>query len=442
MLRFFIRLSVPTLFVFAALVALGVPAASAQSLPCSATMSTNACDAYQGVQEFIGSGDGSPVAWSSSTGLWGNGTGPYWWQSAVGIGTLARYGQQTGQLGSPINNVLTRTYQANDQSGNGNFTNNYMDDTAWWGLGWLEAAQYELDVRSDQTDAGHFLSVAEHDASYINQQSKVCGGIPWSVNPTSAPHTISQATFISLAAGLASFLDASGPFQNTRKASTYLREAQSAWNWLASSGLVDTSSGKVTYDSIGSTSNCQDFAGGPVTYTQGEVADALVQLGRASGNDAYDGYAANFLNWAINPGSPDFSPFVCDSSNNNSSSNVPACTEDFLMLQDRCEIYSINCSANSNQLDVTAFKGIFIQGMSDYVSITGDTQFNTFIQDQPTALIDNNDWYGATESPPESSPCSSPTACQFGRSYARVEPPELTEGTQESALNALTAALR
>jgi hypothetical protein len=82
-----------------------------------------------------------------------------------------------------------------------------------------------------------------------------------------------------------------------------------------------------------------------------------------------------------------------------------------------------------------------MQGMSDYVSVTGDSQFNTFIQDQPTAIIDNNDWYGATESPPESPPCSSPPACQFGRSSARVEPLELTEGTQESALNALTAAL-
>jgi hypothetical protein len=167
------------------------------------------------------------------------------------------------------------------------------------------------------------------------------------------------------------------------------------------------------------------------------VADALVQLGSASGNTAYYGDAANFLNWAINPNSPDLSPFVCDSSNNNSSSSVPSCTEAFLMLQDRCEIYSINCSANSNQADVTAFKGLFMQSMSDYASITGDPQFTTFMQDQTTAIIENNDWYGGTGSPP----CSSPTACQFGRSWARVEPLELTEGTQESALNALTAAL-
>jgi hypothetical protein len=53
--RFFVRLSLPVLVVLAALAALGVAAASAQSLPCSTTMSTDACDAYQGVQEFIGS---------------------------------------------------------------------------------------------------------------------------------------------------------------------------------------------------------------------------------------------------------------------------------------------------------------------------------------------------------------------------------------------------
>lgn len=433
MLRFLFRLSLPVLVVLAAMAAMGAIEASAQS--CLPTMSTDACDAYQGVQEFIGSGDGSPVAWSSSTGLWGNGTGPYWWQSALGISTLASYGQRTAELQSSIQTVLTRTYQANDQH---NFTDNYMDDTAWWGLGWLAAAQYELNVRGDQTDASNFLTVAQKDANYIAQQGTVCGGIPWSVNPQTAPHTISQATYIALTAELAHFLNASGPFQNTRRAKTYLRNAQNAWNWLASSGLVDTSSGKVTYDSIASTSNCQAFAGGPVTYTQGEVAGALAQLGSAAGNTAYYSYAANFLNWAINPASPVLSPFVCDSSYDNSSSSVPSCTEGFLMLQDRCEIYSVNCSANSNQADVTAFKGIFIQGMSDYASVTRDPQFNTFIQNQPTAIINNNDVSGASASSPA---CGSPTACQFGRSWARVEPLELTEGTQQSALNALTAAL-
>jgi Glycosyl hydrolase family 76 len=430
----FIRLSLLllVLVVLAALAAVGVPAASAQS--CSTTMSTNACDAYQGVQEFIGSSDNSPVAWSYSTGLWGNRTGPYWWQSALGINTLARYGQRTGQLQSSIQAVLTRTYQVNDQN---SFTNNYMDDTAWWGSGWLTAAQYELYVLNDKTDARNFLSVAENDADYIAKQQKVCGGIPWSVSPQTAPHTISQSTYIALAAGLARFLQASGPLQNTRRASTYLRNAQNAWNWLASSGLVDTSTGKVTYDSIASTSNCQSFGGGPVTYTQGEVADALVQLGTAAGNAVYYGDAASFLNWAINPDSPAFSPFVCDSSNDSSSSSVPSCTEDFLMLQDRCEIYSINCSANSNEADVTAFKGIFMQGMSDYVSATASTAFDTFIQDQPTAIIENDDFYGYSAGPT----CGSPTSCQFGRSWARVEPLELTDGTQESALNALTAAL-
>ena len=436
MLRFLVRLSLPVLVVVAVLAAVDVPAAAAQS--CSSTMSTNACDAYQGVQEFIGSGDGSPVAWSYSTGLWGSRTGPYWWQSAVGISMLARYGQRTRQLQSPINRVLTRTYQANDQN---NFTNSYTDDTAWWGLGWLAAAQYELSVRGDQRDAGDFLTVAEADAAYIAQQSKVCGGVPWSLSPASGPHTISQATFIALTAGLARFLQASGPFHNSGRAAAWLSDAQAAWNWLASSGLVDTSTGKVTYDSIGSTSNCQDFTGGPVTYTQGEVADALVQLGSAYGDSADYGEAANFLNWAINPGSPAFSAFVCDSSNNDSVTNVPACTENYLMLQDRCEISSVNCAASSNQADVTAFKGLFMQGMSDYVSVTGDPQFNTFIADQPMAIIDNNDWYGAAQSSPGSARCNSPPACQFGRSWARVEPLQLTEGTQESALSALTAAL-
>lgn len=431
-MRFLIRLSVPGL-VLAALAAVGVQAASARAGSCSSTMSTDACDAYQGAQELIGSGDGSPVGWSYSTGLWGTGSGTDWWQSGVGIGTLARYGRRTGQLANPINNVLTRTYQVQGQN---NFIDSYTDDTAWWGLGWLAAAQFELLVRGDRKDAGRFLSVAEHDANYIAQQGKLCGGIPWSVSPETPPHTISQATFIALTGALAHFLAASGPLQNALQASAYLQDAQGAWNWLQNSGLVNANTGEVTHDSISSTANCQSFAGGPVSYTEGEVADALVQLGSASSDPTtYYGDAANFLNWAINPA--DSTPFVCDSLYNNTSTLVPPCTEPFLVLEDRCESSSINCSANSNQADVTAFKGLFMQGMSDYASATGNPQFSTFVQDQPTAIIDNKDWYGAT-GPPR---CGSPTACQFGRSWARVEPLELTEGTQESALSAFTAAL-
>ncbi len=369
--------------------------------------------ASQGFREFIGTGDGSQVAWHYSSGLWGGQNGSSWWQSALGIALLARYGQLTRQLRTPIQTVLVRTYQANVSKADRNFTDKFMDDTAWWGLAWLAAARYEL-YFGDQRDARRFLTVAETDASYIAQQPKVCGGISWTTG--GAPHTISQATFIALAAELARFLHSTGPLHDARRAAAWLSEAEGAWAWLAQSGLVDVSTGEVAKDSM-SDGSCGQLQGGPVTYTQGEVADALVQLGSALGNPSYDYEAAGFLLYAIKTASP----FVFDG-----------------VLQDRCETISTNCSANPLQQDVMAFKGIFIQGVSDWASATLSAQFNAFLQAQPTAVL-NNDVLGAST---PSAPCDSPHSCQFGMSWARqVSPMLVSAGTQESALVALTAGI-
>ena len=379
----------------------------------SADSSSWTAAANRGFEEFIGTGDGSPVAWRYSDGLWGGQNGAAWWQSAVGVGILARYGQLTRQLRGPIQRVLIRTYRANVSRAGPNFTDKYMDDTAWWGLAWLAAARYEL-YFGDQGDAARFLSVAEADASYIAAQPKVCGGISWTTG--GGPHTISQAAFIALTAELALFRRSGGPFYGARQASAWLSDAQGAWNWLAQSGLVDLSTGEVSRDSV-SDSSCGALQGGPVTYTQGEVADALVELGRALGDSSYFNEAALFLQYAIDP----TSPFVFGG-----------------VLQDRCEVVSANCSANPLQHDIAAFKGLFIQAMSDWAAATFSAQFNGFLQAQATAAL-NNAVLGAG---PGSAPCVSPHGCQFGMSWARPMSPMLvTEGTQESALSAVTAVL-
>src|ERR1700719_2488715 len=86
----------------------GLIACATVALASSASWAT---DAHYGIQELIGSGDGSPVSWNSSTGLWGGQSAPYWWQSAIAVTTLARYGQRTSDQASAINKVLVRTYQ-------------------------------------------------------------------------------------------------------------------------------------------------------------------------------------------------------------------------------------------------------------------------------------------------------------------------------------------
>ena len=393
-------------------------ALAAHTGPSTASAPGWATDAHYGIQELTGSGDGSPVSWSSSTGLWGGQSAPYWWQSAIAVTTLARYGERTSDQSGPVNNVLVQTYRLNVQSspnGSRNFINSYSDDTAWWGMAWLAAAQWELNYRNDQKDAARFLAVAEADASYINQLPHPCGGIQWS--PGNGPHTISQAGFITLTAALARFRQVSGPFHNSSLASQWLTDATMAWSWLQSSGLVDTSTGRVTYDSIGSTTNCQDFLGGPVTYSQGEVADALVQLGLALNDPSYFITAQKFIQYTLND-----SQFVYNG-----------------VLQNRCEAISNNCESNPRQLDITAFKGIFMWAVGDWSAATGSSAFSSFDQAQATAIVNNAIYNGSGVQQPG---CTSATTCQLAFSWARlISPPLITNGTQTSALAAFIDVL-
>jgi len=404
------------ILIVAATAALVLAASAGTAVAASPSWAT---DAHYGIQELMGSGDGSPVGWNSGTGLWGGQTAPRWWQSAIAVTTLARYGERTPDQSSAINKVLVRTYQLNvnsSRNGSPNFINQYSDDTAWWGMAWLAAAQWELNYRQDQTDAARFLAVAEADAAHINQLPRPCGGIQWS--PNNPPHTINQAGFITLTAALARFR-ASGPFHNSGLASQWLSDAQAAWNWLENSGLVNTSTGRVTYDSIGSTSNCQNFSGGPVTYTQGEVADALVQLGLALNQPSYFSPAQNFIQYTLSD-----SEFMYNG-----------------VLQNRCEALSPNCQANSNQLDITAFKGIFMWAVGDWSEANpGSSAFSSFDQAQATAIVNNAIYNGAGAQQPG---CVSATTCQLAFSWARlISPPLITDGTQSSALGAFIDVLQ
>jgi hypothetical protein len=389
----------------------GAPAAAASGSPSWSTA------ASRGIQELIGSGDGSPVGWDSHTGLWGGSSAPHWWQSGLAVLTLVRYAHRTRDVTPSVHNVLIRTYQLN-RSGAGpnqqsNFTDRFLDDTGWWALAWLAAARYELLDRHDQLDASHFLLMAESDAAYIARQPRACGGIVWGTGY--GPDTITDAEFVALAAELARFRQASGPFRNPKLASQWLADARRTWAWLKGSGLIDVSTGEVAKDSL-TPGSCQ-LRGGPVTYTQGEVAEALVQLGLALHDSSYYVPAGAFLRYAADPANG----FILRG-----------------ILQDHCEPESPNCSALAIRLDVTAFKGILVQAFDDWTRVTRSREWVGFLRAQATAIA-AHDILGATARSPG---CRSARTCQFGFSWARpLSPMLVTVGTQESALDAFTAVL-
>lgn len=374
--------------------------------------------ASRGVRELV-TGDRT-VAWNPQTGLWGGHTRPNWWQSALAMQTIVRYLERTDNVDPFYQHVLLRIYDRNVykplSTAKRNFANEFMDDTAWWGLAWLEASRYELYYRHDLADARKFLAVAEWDAKYIVAAPRQCGGIVWALRR--APDMVTSAEFISLAAKLSAYRQALGAFHDPQKAAEWATDARDVFNWLTHSGMVYLRWGYVL-DRING--GCHKFIGGPLTYTEGEMADALVQMGIAF-HQPYDfRLARRFIKRVLRHKSRLISHGI---------------------LQEHCEALSGACRAMRNRLDIPAFKGIFIQAVDDWTAATGRTTFLRFLHDQAAAVVDN----AIVAHGDQPANCTSDAACQFafiwGRQLDPGPPPvPVTVASQESALDALTAVL-
>lgn len=374
--------------------------------------------ASRGVQELFAGGPS--LAWNPRTGLWGRHTRPNWWQSALILQTLVRYLERTDNLDPFYQAVIERIYHRNVykplSTAKRNFANEFMDDTAWWGLAWLEASRYELYYRHDQADAAKFLAVAEYDERYIVAAPRQCGGIVWALRR--APDMVTSAEFVSLAAKLSSYLQAPGVFHNSAEASQFLTDARYVLHWLEHSGMVDVSWGYVL-DRING--GCHDFIGGPLTYTEGEMADALTQMGVATHQPIYFRQAARFIHHILNYKSG----FLAHG-----------------ILRERCEGLSGECRDNRNRLDIPAWKGIFIQAVADWRAATHRPYFFRFLRNQAAAVVDN----AVLTVDNRSGDCATPATCQFGFIWGRrlngARPPvPNTAASQESAIDALTAVL-
>lgn len=383
-----------------------------------------AVDARDGAMELLG-GDGSPVGWNRALAEWGGTVGPHWWQSALAVLTLVDYMEKTDSHSQAIQRVLLATYRRGVRTPGGfvlqfkpgsntkyYFINQYLDDTVWWGLAWLAASQYELYYRQDTGLAARFLKVAEKVASYVGTKRQ-CGGIVWELgHPTG---TITNAEYIALTAELAQYRRTSSTFHNPALALRWLEDARGTLGWLQHVGLVNLGTGTVK-DSL-AVGRCT-LIGGPLAYTEGEVADALVQMGAALNNPSYYQVAARFLRYVLYPG------------------------HGFLrhgVLLEHCEAVR-ECNGAPNRYDVTAFKGIFVQAVADWTAATGNQQFLPFLRSQGEAVI-----HRALVSGRHDGRCTSAHGCQFAFSwilpFGQTPAPErvVTVGTQESALASLIA---
>jgi Glycosyl hydrolase family 76 len=384
--------------------------------PSFAAASRFATAAALGIDELLGDGGHSVVAWDRRTGLWGGHTKPNWWQSALAITTLVRYAERTDSTARIYQTVLMRTYRHNIfkpySTARRDFANEFMDDTGWWGLAWLQASQYELRYRHDRTAAARFLAVAEWDANYIASEPKRCGGIVWALRRP--PDTITSAEFLALSASLASYRSDPGVFHDPAKAAVWLADARGALAWLRKTRLVNIHAGHV-YNGL--RADCAGVIGGSITYSEGEVADGLVALGTALHDRTYYSEAARFLRYAIGPRSGLVEGGV---------------------LEEHCVNEDGGCERLKYKLDIPAYKGVFVQAVSDWSAATGSDAFRAFLRRQATAVIQN-------AIAPGRGGCTAGHSCQFGFGWSSLDPASariwVTLGSQESAIDALTAVL-
>ena len=269
-------------------------------------------------------------SFNPSTGL----IGTSWWQAAVALSTLETYAETTGDTGDDA--VIASAFAHHAQS---KFEDSSDDDTAWWGLAWLQA--YHL------THNPAYLSMAETDADYIHQawDSTCGGGIWWQRDPRSYKNAISNELFLELTARL----------HNTIRGDTkYLAWANAEWSWFQGSGMINQN-GLVN---DGLDNNCQNNGQTTWTYNQGVILAGLAALYKATRN-------RSLLTEAERIGTAAISHLTVDH-----------------VLTEPCPD---NCTGTLDP-DILAFKGIFVRDLKVLAATAGTSRYNSFFRAQARAI--------------------------------------------------------
>jgi len=268
--------------------------------------------------------------------LYDQGTGVWptsgWWNSANALTALTDY-----MISSKDHRyawVIENTYTKKRYAGQGNFINDYVDDTGWWALAWIRA--YDL------TGDKRYLDTAQRDVDFMwRNHDVVCGGGVWWTVSHQYKNAIANELFVKASAELAQRLGGAG--------TVYLQHAVSLWNWFEASGVIKAD--QLVNDGLNA--SCGNNDGPTWTYNQGVLLGGLIDLAGATGDDSYLVRART----------------LADSSSTSEQFNIDG------VLTEPCEQHG--CDVNG-----PSFKGIYVRNLGELNRALDDHPYSDYLLKQ------------------------------------------------------------
>ncbi|MFF9479589.1 glycoside hydrolase family 76 protein [Streptomyces sp. NPDC014733] len=198
-----------------------------------------------------------------TTGLFG---GNGWWTSANALTAVIDTMRRTGDrsFAHAVHETYDKNKDRTDGGNQGQFRNEYLDDTGWWGLAWIKA--YDL------TGDARYLDTARADADHMaGYWTGTCGGgVQWKTD-TAYKNAVTNELYIALNAAL---------HNRTPGDTRFADRANRGWNWLHNSGMINAN--HLVNDGLDG--SCRNNGQPTWTYNQGVILGGLAELHKATGD--------------------------------------------------------------------------------------------------------------------------------------------------------------